>query len=109
MPAWMAGEQWEIKSMTSTRKFAAAAFTTIGLVSVFSSAPSYAATRDHRNTAGNTYSTNCRWHPHCTSTSNAQGGVVVTQGAHRKVVVPTRVTPPGGSFGGSVTDHRTKR
>jgi hypothetical protein len=95
--------------MINTRKFAAMAFTTIGLVSVLGSAPSYAATRDHRNTAGNVYSSNCRWHPHCTSTSNAQGGVVVTQGKHRQTVVPTKVTPAGGSFGGIVTDHRSKR
>ena len=95
--------------MTDTRKFAPVAIATIGLVFVLSSAPSHAASRDHRNTAGNVYSSNCRWHPHCTSTSNAQGGVVVTQGKHRQVVVPTRVTPSAGSFGGSVTDHRTKR
>lgn len=92
----------------TTLKFTALAFTAIGLVSVWSSAASYAATRDHRNTAGKPYTSRCHG-PNFACPATSQGGVVVTQGKHRQYVVPTKVTPAGGSFGGKVTDHRTKR
>jgi len=90
--------------MTNTHKFTALGL--IGLVSVWSSAPSYAATRDHRNLAGTPYYSHCRGG--CRNTP-MQGGVIVTQGKHRQYVVPTKVGPAGGSFGGKVTDHRTGR
>jgi hypothetical protein len=95
--------------MSNNRKFAYLAFATIGLLAVAGATASQAATRDHRNTAGKIYASNCRWHPNCASTSNADGGVLVTRtGPRGQVVVPAKVGLPGGAFGGTVTDHRSK-
>lgn len=81
-----------------------------GLI-LLSTTASFAAVRDHRNDAGKIYTSGghgggCY---RCLTTGKAQGGVVVTQGSGRgRVVVPTKVGPAGGAFGGKVNDHRGK-
>jgi hypothetical protein len=74
---------------------------------ISSTGTSDARVRDHRSNSSEYYGSHCGWHRNCTNTSNSQGGVVVTTpGRHGPKIVPTKVGPPGGSFGGTVRDHR---
>jgi hypothetical protein len=69
-----------------------------GLVLLSANTSFAAGVRDHRNVAGKTYTTsNHGGGCNCIRTSNASGGVVVTQGGK---AVATKVMPaPGSSYG----------
>jgi hypothetical protein len=73
------------------------AIATSSLVLLSTSASFAGGVRDHRNVAGRIYTGQGGYGCRCVKTSNASGGVVVTQAGK---VVATKVMPaPGSTYG----------